>query len=154
MSSPLRAVTDGVSPEDGVFSVAEVLNGRLAGSAVNGEIEPPGDDRVAAGDDGLIIQAEYTNPMDPVHVRFELWDGPPPVDAWEELWTGRLLSKSGLVGAGAWASSYAHDVEFDLGRSDTTWSARVATKILQTEQEAGFPYAIARVELYKIQFWN
>ncbi|WP_157544799.1 hypothetical protein [Microtetraspora fusca] len=153
MSTPLRAVTDGVSPEYGVFSVAEVINGRLAGSAVNGEIEPPGDDRVAAGDDGLVIQvtSAYT---DTAHVRFELWDEPPPVDAWKELWTGRLLSKSGLVGAGAWASSYAHDVEFDLGRSDTTWSARVATKILQTEQEAGFPYAIARVELYKIQFWN
>ncbi|MFF3663945.1 hypothetical protein [Microtetraspora malaysiensis] len=134
--------------------MAEVINGRLAGSAVNGEIEPPGDDRVAACDDGLIIQAEYTDPMDPVHVRFELWDGPPPVDAWEELWTGRLLSKSGLVGAGAWASIYAHDVEFDLGLGDTTWSARVVTKILQTEQEAGFPYAVARVELYKIQFWN
>ncbi|MEV6982475.1 hypothetical protein AB0M95_14605 [Sphaerisporangium sp. NPDC051017] len=45
-------------------------------------------------------------------------------------------------------------MKFDLGQSDTTWSARVATKILQAEQEAGFPYAIARLELYKIQFWN
>ncbi|WP_157570887.1 hypothetical protein [Microtetraspora malaysiensis] len=130
--------------------MAEVTDGHLAGSAAEGGIEPP-DDRVAAGEDGLVIQVEYTGT---VHVRFELWDGPPPVDAWEELWTGRLLSKSGLVGAGGWASGYPDGVEFDLGLSDTTWSARVVTKILQTEQEAGFPYAIVRVELYKIQFWN
>jgi hypothetical protein len=78
---------------------------------------------------------------------------PPSADAWEELWTGPLLLKSALVCVTEWVEGYPPHVKFDLGQSDTTWSARVATKILQVE-EAGFPNAIARLELYRIQFWN
>ncbi|SET62725.1 hypothetical protein SAMN05421811_103645 [Nonomuraea wenchangensis] len=76
------------------------------------------------------------------------------MDAWEELWAGRLFLKSELVGVVAWAAGYPYRLEFDLGQGETTWSARVVTKILQTEEEAGFPEAIAQVELYKIQFWT
>ncbi|GGS87070.1 hypothetical protein GCM10010156_51920 [Planobispora rosea] len=153
MSSPLRAVTDEVRSEYGLFIVTELIDGRLAGAAAEGAIEPP-DDRVAAGDDGLIIQAAYAGAMHAVHMRIELWDGAPPADPWEELWAGRLLLKSRLVGVGDWVPGHPPQVEFDLGQSDRNWSARVSTKILQTEQDPDFPYAIARMELYKVQFWS
>ncbi|MFF5205305.1 hypothetical protein [Streptosporangium sp. NPDC000396] len=154
MSSLLRAVTDEVKPEYRAFIVAGVIDGQLAGSVPEGEISPPRDG-IAAGADGLIIQAVYADYMHTAHVRFELWDGPPPTDAWEELWSGRLLLKSRLVGAADWAPSNDPPcVEFDLGQGDTAWCARAASKILQTEEDADFPYAIARVELYKIQFWT
>ncbi|MEU7890265.1 hypothetical protein AB0B54_32595 [Microbispora bryophytorum] len=76
------------------------------------------------------------------------------MDDWEELWSGRLLLKSELIGVEPWAAGYPHDMEFDLGQGHTTWSTRVATKVLRTEQEPGFRHAIARIELYKIQFWT
>ncbi|WP_433248341.1 hypothetical protein ACQPYK_00345 [Streptosporangium sp. CA-135522] len=152
MSSHLRAVTGEVSPDSGLFIMAEVADGRLAGSAAEGDIEPP-DDQIAAGDGGFVIRARYTDHV--AHVRFELWNESPPVDAWEELWTGQLLLKSGLVCVTGWEyAGHSPDVEFDLGQRDTTWSARVSTKILQTEQEVGFPQAIARVELYRVRFWT
>ncbi|MEV7805173.1 hypothetical protein AB0O28_19700 [Microbispora sp. NPDC088329] len=153
MSTILRAVTDEVRPEHGLFVVAGVVDGIMTGSAVDGRMEPPGG-RVAAGHDGLIIQAAHLYESCRVHGRLERWDGPPPMDTWEELWTGRLRLESGLVGVEAWADYYSHDFEFDLGQADTTWSVRVVTKILQTEREAGFPDAAAQVELYKIQFWT
>lgn len=153
MSTILRAVTDAVWPEHGLFAVAGVVDGMMTGSAADGRMEPPGG-RVAAGHDGLIIQAAHLYESYTVHCRLERWDGPPPMDAWEELWTGRLRLESGVVGVEAWAACYPHDVEFDLGQADTTWSVRVATKLLQTEREAGFPAAVAQVELYKIQFWT
>jgi hypothetical protein len=154
VSSLLRTVTDEVTPEYRLFIVAGVVDGQLVGSAAEGEIDPP-DDRVAAGDDGLIIRAVYADYINAAHVRFELWDGPSPVDAWEELWSGRLLLEAGLVGARNWTNEgLSPNVEFDLGQSDAAWSARVATKVLQTEEEAGFPHAVARVELYRIQLWN
>ena len=154
MSSLLLSLTDTVRPEYQLFAVAGVIDGQLTGSAVEGEIEPPEDRRIAAGHDGLIIRtAYYDDVLHTVHNRFERWDGPPPVDGWEELWTGQLLLRSALIGVEAWAADYSHHMEFDLGQGDNTWSTRVATKILQTEQEPGFPDAIARIELYKIQFW-
>ncbi|MEV4293209.1 hypothetical protein [Microbispora rosea] len=149
MSSLLRSLTDEVRPEYGLFAVANVIDGRLVGSAVDGTMEPR--TRITAGHDGLIIETAY---LHTVHNRFERWDGSPPVDDWEELWFGRLLLKSELIGVEAWAACYPHDMEFDLGQSDTTWSTRVATKVLSTEQEPGFPHAIARIELYKIQLWT
>ncbi|MET8049413.1 hypothetical protein ABZU75_17620 [Streptosporangium sp. NPDC005286] len=152
MISLLRAVTGEVSPDYGLFIMAEVIDGQLAGSAAKGDIEPP-DDQIAVGTDGFVIQARYTDHT--VHVRFELWNGCPPVDTWEELWAGQFLLKSGVVCVMSWEyAERSPDVEFDLGQRDTTWSARVTTKILQTEQEAGFPQVIARVELYRVQFWN
>ncbi|MFI9552090.1 hypothetical protein [Nonomuraea endophytica] len=153
MSSLLRSLTDQVRPEYRLFAVAGVVDGQLVGSAVEGEMGPP-DGRIAVGHDGLIIQTAYSDAdMHTVHNRFERWDGAPPVDDWGELWTGRLSLKSELIGVEAWAAGYPHQMEFDLGHSDTTWSTRIVTKILRTEQEPGFPHAIARIELYKIQFW-
>ncbi|MEU4224776.1 hypothetical protein AB0F17_10820 [Nonomuraea sp. NPDC026600] len=153
MSSILHAVAGEVRPEHGLLAVAGVIDGQLVGSAVEGDMEPP-DDRIAAGQDGLIIQTAYLYHLHTIHARFERWDGPPPVDAWEELWTGRLILRSERVGVEAWAADYPYHLEFDLRQGGTTWSARVTTKVLQTEQEAGFPKAIAQVELYKIQFWT
>ncbi|PZG21228.1 hypothetical protein [Nonomuraea aridisoli] len=155
MSSLLRSLTDEVRPEYRLFAVASVIDGQLVGSAVDGEMDPP-DERVAAGHDGLIIRtAYYGDVLHTIHNGFERWDGPPPVDDWEELWTGRLSLRSELIGAEPWAADYLnpHRMEFDLGQGDTTWSTRVTTKILRTEQEPGFPNAFARIELYKIQFW-
>ncbi|GAA3122218.1 MULTISPECIES: hypothetical protein [Nonomuraea] len=153
MSSLLSALTGEVTPDFRVFVVAGVLDGQTVGSAVEGEREPPAG-RIAAGHDGLIIRTAYRPYWEMVHNRFERWDGPPPVDDWEELWTGRLTLTSGLIGAEAWAAESSHDMEFDLGQGDTTWSTRVATKVLRTEHEPDFPDAIARIELYKIQFWT
>ncbi|MFD8557517.1 hypothetical protein ACWDOR_01540 [Streptosporangium canum] len=48
MSSHLRAVTGEVSPGHGLFIMAEVIDGQSAGSAAEGDIEPP-DDQIAAG---------------------------------------------------------------------------------------------------------
>ncbi|MBF8185988.1 hypothetical protein ITP53_09565 [Nonomuraea sp. K274] len=153
MSSLLRSLTDEVRPDYRLFAIASVVDGQLVGSAVEGEMEPP-DGRIAAGHDGLIIQTAYSDGyVHTVHNRFERWDGPPPVDDWEGLWAGQLSLRSGLIGVVAWATGYSHDMEFDLGKADNTWSTRVSTKILRTEQEPGFPHAFARIELYKIQFW-
>ncbi|GII04833.1 hypothetical protein [Planobispora takensis] len=146
MSDLLRAITGEVGPDYGLFTVTESIDGRLVGWP-----DPP-DDRVTAGDDGLAIRADRTGGT--VHVRFERWDGPAPVDGWEELWTGWLRSESGLLGVAGWEHEDRHHVEFDLGQSDATWSARVATRILRTAPEDGFPDAFAEVELYKIQLWR
>lgn len=155
MSSLLRSLTDKVEPDYQLFAVASVIDGQLVGSAADGDMGPP-DGRIAAGHDGLIIQtAYYGDVWHTIHNRFERWDGPPPADDWEELWAGRLSLTSELIGAEAWAAEdlNPHRMEFDLGQGDTTWSTRVATKILRTEQEPDFPHAFARIELYKIQFW-
>ncbi|MEU8276946.1 hypothetical protein ACFYOK_16985 [Microbispora bryophytorum] len=153
MSSLLRSLTDEVRPEYGLFAVANVIDGRLVGSSVDGTMEPR--TRITAGHDGLIVETAYSDRyVHTVHNRFERWAGPPPVDDWEELWSGRLLLKSELIGVEPWAAGYPHDMEFDLGQGHTTWSTRVATKVLRTEQEPGFRHAIARIELYKIQFWT
>ncbi len=154
MSALLRTATDAVKFENRTYIVAGIIDHQLAGSVAEGEISPPLDG-VSANDDGLIIREVHADYAHMAHVRFELWDGLPPVDVWEELWSGRLLLKSRLVGAIDWMSSHEPPwVEFDLGKSDTSWSVRVNRKILRTEEEVGFPQVIARVELYKIQFWN
>ena len=94
-----KAATSEVSPDWGLFVLTGLMEGRGSGSIASGEIVPS-DDRVTAGHDGLIIRTE--NIARKVHVRCELWDGPPPPHAWEELWTGRLRLESGLVGVTGW----------------------------------------------------
>jgi hypothetical protein len=68
MNGYIQAVTDELNLEYGLFTLAQVINGRMVESAAEGFIEPP-DDRVTAGDDGLIIRARYVD--EAVHIRFE-----------------------------------------------------------------------------------
>ncbi|NRQ31490.1 hypothetical protein HII36_06495 [Nonomuraea sp. NN258] len=155
MSSIVRAVTGEMRAEYGLFAIAGVVEGCLDSSALL-ELEPPDGpaDRFAAGRDGLIIQTAHLRNLHEIHGRIERWDGPPSIDPWEELWTGRLFVGPELVGVAAWTAGHSLALKFDLGQGETTWTARVATKILQTEEEVDFPQAIAQVELFKIQLWT
>ncbi|MEU7885439.1 hypothetical protein AB0B54_08045, partial [Microbispora bryophytorum] len=73
MSSLLRSLTDEVRPEYGLFAVANVIDGRLVGSSVDGTMEPR--TRITAGHDGLIVETAYSDRyVHTVHNRFERWE--------------------------------------------------------------------------------
>ncbi|MEV7006945.1 hypothetical protein [Streptosporangium sp. NPDC051022] len=44
-------------------------------------------------------------------------------------------------------------LEFDTGRRDSTWSARVLTRFLSNTEEPDFPADIVEVDLYRMQLW-
>nr|WP_062336034.1 hypothetical protein [Herbidospora sakaeratensis] len=144
MSILQKAANVEVEPEFSLFTVAAMPDVDSA------SIDHP-DGRVTAADDALLVRMRHTSQT--AHIRFESWDGPPPSPAgWEELWSGRLTVKSGVVAAADWAEA-PDGPEFDLGRAGATWSARLTTRVLLNDREPDFDARIGLAELYRVQFW-
>jgi len=91
------------------------------------------------------------------YVRYELWDGPPPIDpSWPRSWEGELFLASGRICAASLVPAFAeHDYHavFDLGAAATNWPIRIYSKSPEDHPEPGFPRIVGGPVLFKLQFW-
>ncbi|MEU3166986.1 hypothetical protein [Streptosporangium sp. NPDC006930] len=104
---------------------------------------------IGAGDDGIVIKEISSERC---MVKYELWDGPPPViNTWDRTWSGSVHLTSGKIHT---VEQYSGDVsygeEFDLGRENSTWQVRIHRKALGHEE---FTPKIISFTLLKLQFW-
>ncbi|MFF0329813.1 hypothetical protein ACFYTU_54490 [Nonomuraea angiospora] len=104
---------------------------------------------VTAGENGIAINE---NQSERCLIKYELWDGtPPPLTSWDRDWRGSVRFESGRVTAISGASGgTSYGEEFDLGRQDSIWNARIYRKRLGHEE---FTPDIVSFTLLKIQFW-
>ncbi|GAA3212822.1 hypothetical protein [Nonomuraea helvata] len=104
---------------------------------------------VKTGENGIAINE---NRSERCLIKYELWDETPPLLAsWDRTWTGSVRFTSGIVTAMSGTSGgTSYGEEFDLGRQDTIWNARIYRKSLGHEE---FTPDIVGFTLLKIQFW-
>ncbi|MFF4415631.1 hypothetical protein ACFYY8_24125 [Streptosporangium sp. NPDC001559] len=148
---------------DSTFLITEVEDGIPTGSPSPGDGMRMTLPRIGAGPNGVriasVISSEGPDQRGgPIHVRYELWDAEPGlIPSWERMWEGRLHLRSGRIGIveeiGEEGEEIGDYLEFDTGRRDSTWSARVLTRYLSNTDEPDFPATIVDVDLYRMQLW-
>jgi hypothetical protein len=144
------------------FLITEMKDGMPMGSPSPGEAIRRTHPRIGAGPNGVDITSavSYGNQASrggPIHVRYEIWDAEPDLlPSWDRMWEGQIYLSTGLIGiAEDLGDPYGPDeyLEFDTGKQDSTWSARVLTRLLSNTDEPDFPANIVEVDLYRMQLW-
>jgi hypothetical protein len=142
------------------FLITEVEDGTPMGSPSPGDSPRRTLPRIGAGPNGVDITAAVSaggtmGRGGPIHVRYELWDAEPdPLLSWDRMWEGHLHLRTGRIGiAEHFGEGWEEYLEFDMGKRDSTWSARVLTRFLSNTQEPDFPADVVEVDLYRMQLW-
>ncbi|PZG56241.1 hypothetical protein C1I98_01620 [Spongiactinospora gelatinilytica] len=104
---------------------------------------------ITTGENGIVINERRSERC---LIKYELWDDTPPLLAsWDRNWTGSVRFTTGRVPAISGASGgTSYGEEFDLGRPDGDWNARVYRKSLGHEE---FTPDLVSFTLLKVQFW-